>query len=356
MRGAQQVLEVDLLVLVVEDRRLHGALEELVGVAAEELVERVLAGDVDLQPAATPPRSPPHLAQGGHRARERDADRRVQRTDVDAQLERVGGHDAEQLALDQPALELAPLPGGVARPVGRDPLGQRRVALRAQPRGRVAGDQLDRLARLDEADRPRAALHQVGEQVGRLGERRAPRPEVLVEQRRVPDRGLAHRLGRAVAVDQRDLLEPGQPLGQLDRVGDRRRGEQDAGLGPVGVGHTAKPAQDVGDVRPEHAAIDVRLVDDHHREVREQVGPRAVVGKDPDVEHVGVGEHDIGPAPDGRALGARGVAVVDRRPDAPGQAERVERARLVLGQRLGRVEVQARAPWRPCTGRRASAG
>jgi hypothetical protein len=37
----------DLLALVVEDRRLDGPTDELVGVAAEELVERVGAGDVD---------------------------------------------------------------------------------------------------------------------------------------------------------------------------------------------------------------------------------------------------------------------------------------------------------------------
>ena len=41
-----EVGEVDLLGLVVEDRPLDRAAEELVGVAAEELVERVLAGDV----------------------------------------------------------------------------------------------------------------------------------------------------------------------------------------------------------------------------------------------------------------------------------------------------------------------
>ena len=46
MRRAEEMLEVDLLVLVVEDRRLDRTVEELVGVAAEELVERVVAGDV----------------------------------------------------------------------------------------------------------------------------------------------------------------------------------------------------------------------------------------------------------------------------------------------------------------------
>ena len=65
-----------------------------------------------------------------------------------------------------------------------------------------------------------------------------------------------------------------------------------------------------------------------------------VVGKDPDVEHVGVGEDQVAALADRRALLARRVAVVDRGPDRLVQPERVERARLVLGERLGRVQVQ----------------
>ena len=104
--------EVDLLGGVVEDRRLHRALEELVGVAAEELVQRVVAGHVQRQPGAAAAGAAPHLAQAGDRAREGHADRGVQLADVDAQLQRVGGHHGEQVALDQPLLDLAPL-GGV---------------------------------------------------------------------------------------------------------------------------------------------------------------------------------------------------------------------------------------------------
>ena len=48
---------------------------------------------------------------------------------------------------------------------------------------------------------------------------------------------------------------------------------------------------------------------------------------------------DVRPAADLRALLARRVAVVDRRPRAL-DAERVQRARLVLRERLGRVEVE----------------
>ncbi len=61
-----------------------GRSEELVGMAAEELVERVLAGDVDGEALGPAARATPHLAKARHRAGERDADRRVELADVDA--------------------------------------------------------------------------------------------------------------------------------------------------------------------------------------------------------------------------------------------------------------------------------
>ena len=138
--GGDQVPGGDLLVGVVEDRRLDRPPEELLGVAAEELVERVLAGDVDGEAAAAAPRPAPHLPQAGDGAGEGDADRRVELADVDPQLERVGGDDREQLAGGQPRLDLAPLLRRVAAAVGRDPLRQLRLAARAPgSRGRSAG-------------------------------------------------------------------------------------------------------------------------------------------------------------------------------------------------------------------------
>ena len=311
--------------------------------AAEELVQRVLARHVERQPAAAPPGAAPHLPQRGDRARERHADRRVQRADVDPQLQRVGGDHAEQLAGHQPRLQLAPLLRRVAGPVGRDPLGEVVPSPVLEIELREARHQLDRLARLHEDDRPRLLADQVGQQVGRLGEHRAPRGDLLVDDRRVPHRDRALGGGRAVAVDDRHVLEPGQPLRELARVGDRRRRQQDPRRRAVGVADPPQAPQHVRDVRAEHAAVDVRLVDHHHREVREEVGPRGVVGEDPQVQHVGVGEDDVRPPPDRRALLARRVAVVDRRLGAL-DAERVQRPRLVLRQRLGRVQVQRPRP------------
>ena len=199
--------------------------------------------------------------------------------------------------------------------------------------------QLDRLARLHEHDRARALADELGEQVGGLGEHGAARAELLVGDRRVPHRDRALGDRRAVALDDGEVVEAGQALGELARVADRGARHQEARLGAVGAGDAAQAAQHVADVRAEDAAVDVRLVDDDDREVGEEVRPRRVVREDPEVEHVGVGEDDVGVAADRRALLARGVAVVDREPRVL-DAERVERARLVLGERLRRVEVE----------------
>ena len=92
-------------------------------------------------------------------------------------------------------------------------------------------------------------------------------------------------------------------------------------------------------MRPEHAPVDVRLVDDDVAEVRKDVSPAVVVGEDPDMEHVRVGEDDVRPLADLPAALARRVAVVDRRLQSL-QTELGQRPGLVLRERLRRVEVQ----------------
>ncbi len=238
-------------------------------------------------------------------------------------------------------LDLAPLLGGVAAAVGRDPRRQLRLAARLQRFAGEALDQLDPAAALEEADRPHAVGDQLGEQVRGLAQGRAPRPGRLVDQRRVPHRDLAPGAGGAVVVDQLERRSD-QLLGQPDRVGDRRRGEQEARLGAVGPRDPPQPPQHVGDVGAEDAAVGVGLVDDDPAEVGEEVAPALVVGQDADVQHVRVGEDEVAAAADRGALFARRVAVVDRLAQA-GRAQRAQLARLVLGQRLGRIEVEGAA-------------
>jgi hypothetical protein len=92
-------------------------------------------------------------------------------------------------------------------------------------------------------------------------------------------------------------------------------------------------------VGTEDAAIDVRLVDDHIAEVGEDVSPAVVVREDADMKHVGVRQDEVRPLADLPALLARRVAVVDRC-SQPRDLQGRNRAELVLGQRLRRVQVE----------------
>ena len=140
------------------------------------------------------------------------------------------------------------------------------------------------------------------------------------------------------------LIDDGRGLSrqlerELARVRDRRGREQELRLGVVDPREPPQPAEHVGDVRAEDAAVDVRLVDDDVAEVREHVSPAVVVREDADVEHVRVREDDVRPLADLPAALARRVAVVDRGAE-PLQPELRERARLILRERLRRIEVE----------------
>ena len=140
--------------------------------------------------------------------------------------------------------------------------------------------------------------------------------------------------------DQVEVRLAGEAFGELDGIGDGGAGEQEARLAAVNGCDAPEAPEDIGHVRAEHAAVDVSLVDDHEGQVGQQLAPGRVVGQDPDVEHVGVGEDEVRALADGGALATRRVAVVDRRPDQLVEAEAVERASLVLGQRLGWIDVE----------------
>ena len=65
------------------------------------------------------------------------------------------------------------------------------------------------------------------------------------------------------------------------------------------------------------------------------------MGEDPNMEHVRVGQHDVGVLADPRPLLAGGVTVVGGF-DHFGASQPVDGAQLILSQRLGRVEEQGR--------------
>ena len=106
----------------------------------------------------------------------------------------------------------------------------------------------------------------------------------------------------------------------------------------------AQPPQDVADVRAEHAAVDVGLVDDDVTQVVQNVGPAIVVRQHADVEHVWVRQDDICPLADLPMTFAGRVAVVDGGADVR-RVQLGQRPRLILRERLRRIEVQRTALW-----------
>ena len=113
------------------------------------------------------------------------------------------------------------------------------------------------------------------------------------------------------------------------------------GRGAVAGGDPPQPAQHRRDVRPEHPAVDVALVDDDVLQRPQEPRPPLVPGQEGVVQEVGVGEHDVGVVADPPALVGRGVAVV-RRGAHPRHGHRLDAGELVGGQRLGRREVDRR--------------
>ena len=90
-----------------------------------------------------------------------------------------------------------------------------------------------------------------------------------------------------------------------------------------------------------NSAVIVQLVDNDIAQVFEKPRPLGMVRQDSAVQHVRVGEHHVGPLPDGAARILRGIAVISEGADFrahlfDGLLEFVE---LILGQRLGGKQV-----------------
>ena len=78
----------------------------------------------------------------------------------------------------------------------------------------------------------------------------------------------------------------------------------------------------------------MQLVDDDVAQAQQERGPPIVRGEDAHVQHLGVGQHDVGVRADPRPFVGGGVAVVGRG-DEVGHQPLAEAAELVLRERLG---------------------
>ena len=202
-------------------------------------------------------------------------------------------------------------------------------------------DQLRRLAALREADRAQIPADELSKQSRRLAECARTQPELRVDQRRIPERDRPLRARRRVVADDR-RVDSEQLVRELAGIRDRRRREQELRIRAVDPREPPQPPEHVRDMRSEDAAVDVRLVRDDVAQVVEEVGPEIVARQHADMEHVGVRQHEIRPAANLRPPFLRRVAVVDRGAHAWNR-QLAEAARLVLRERLRRIEVERAA-------------
>ncbi len=230
----------------------------------------------------------------------------------------VAGH-AQQLAAAQRGSSAPPLLGQVAGPVGRHPPAPARVTTSASARRADERHHLGAAPGPDERQRTHPVGDEVGEQVAGLGGRRpAHRRSVLAHELAIS--GGSHR-AKSSAPARRAVLgdsttSTSRPAGAARRWPGRRRsprrGRRSAWRRTAR--HTrSQPAQHLGDVGAEDAAVAVALVDDDVAAAAQERAQRACWGSSDAVQHVRVGQHQVRVRADPVALGGGGVAVVRRR-------------------------------------------
>ena len=162
-----------------------------------------------------------------------------------------------------------------------------------EPRARVLRDELRAAAAARERERRVTGAHETREQLRGLDVGRAARAGVLVEQRSLPAREHAFGARRTVVVDLLDR-QAAQLARERAGIADRRAREAERRVRAVVLADPPEPAQHVRDVAAEDPALRVQLVDHDVAQPHHERGPPLMRRQDPDVQHVGIGEHDVG--------------------------------------------------------------
>lgn len=205
----------------------------------------------------------------------------------------------------------------------------------------VLGEHFDHQPALREDQRLQPGFDRDAGNAVALRARRGAQAQVGVDHRRVPQQhvlGPGRRAGFGDGGDRR--LD--QRFGMRLRVADGGRAQDELRRHAVEGADPLQPAQHVGDMAAEHAAVGVHLIDHHIAQVFEELRPLGVMRQDRLVQHVRVGHHDVAMQADRLARIAGGVAVEGEglHPQVAGAVEFQQLGHLVLGQRLGREQVQ----------------
>ena len=277
-RRALHVLHENVQVVGVDERVLGRGIEEIRRMPHDELVDRRARSN---QHRGRSRRSTAGAARalpgGGDRTRVAREHGDVERADVDAELERVGRDDAADHPFAQPAFDLATAQRQVAAAIAADLLGHARHVLEVLLE--IGRQDLGRETALREDDDLQPAAEELAGHAARFGEVRAADAELAIHDRRIDeDEELLAARGAALGdVRERPLR---QPLGQLPRIGNRRRRADELRIRTVVTGDAPEPPEHVAQMTAEHAAIGVQLVDHDVAQVLEQLRPARMMRQD----------------------------------------------------------------------------
>ena len=341
---AFQVMKQDEKVVGIHAAVLGRAGEEVVRMFDDELVHGAAPGDQNGKALSRATADPSGLLPGaGDGTRIADHDAGLQIADVDPQFQGVGAHHAHHLAIPQSRFDLAPQVGEIAAPVsGHEPRVERLSP--AEPVLQVFGQYLDVQAAGGENDRLDGVGDEVRGQLSGHGQGGLPDTELAVHDRRVAENERFGGRRGAALCDHRDRPFE-QVLRMLAGVGHGRGTADENRVLTVEAADSHQPADDVRQVRPENAPVDMQLVDDDVLQVAEELQPFGVVGENPRMEHIGVGHHDMALPADGPAGVVRRVAVIGVGPDVTAQFmdQAMHFVHLVLGEGLGGKQVEGAA-------------
>ena len=337
---ALEVAEEDVQVVRIEQRVFRRLAQEIIRVADDVLIDgsggRNVEDDARPLSAACTTCLLPGAGDGARVAAEHAG---IQRADVNAQFEGVGGDHRVDVARAQALLDLAALRGQIAAAVAPHPA---RIAQRiANEILEVLRQHLHSQAGAGKGDGLDAVLQQHGGDVARLRQNTPADPQLAVHHRRIVEHEVPCTHGGAVIIDHVDGAAR-ERLRQLLGIGDGGRAEDELRLGAIEIAQAQQAAQDIGQVGAEHAAVGMDLVDDDILQVLEQLDPLGVVGQDAGMQHVRVGDDDVTRLPHGLTGSAGGITVVGVGFDiyAHFLDQLVQLADLVGGEGFGREQVQ----------------
>ena len=204
-RRALDVIHQDVQVVGIDERPLGRRVEEIRRVADDELIERRAAGDHHRRrPARAPSRAAGALPRRGNRARIAGHHADVERADVDAELEGIGGHDGADAALPQAFLDFAAPLRQIAAAVSADALrcAGRSFEIVLQVRRQDFGGQ----PALREHDELEVPLQELRGDPPRFAQIRPPDAELMVDDGRVDEDEELLAARRAASVDELEGL------------------------------------------------------------------------------------------------------------------------------------------------------